>query len=175
MTGTEEEKSGFLEKRENQLETVIPDNATLDNGAQGVPFLEDKKHTIYTVSSQTFPLPDPEDLKKYKDIGFADKLVEMVVVEQAHRHELEKAEQQHNHQADNKLIQNYIDSTKEEQADAKRGQLYALIIVLLMTITGGAVAVFSGNNKWVGALFPGIGVTGIVATFIHGRYYSKAG
>lgn len=114
--------------------------------------------------SQSFtgPLPPPEILAGYEAIspGFALRIIEM-------------AEQQGNHRRamENKTVDAGITGMHRQYDEARLGQIFAFLIAAMFLGCGTYIAI--RGEPWAGALFGGIGLGGIVTTFIMGRTSSS--
>jgi hypothetical protein len=68
---------------------------------------------------------------------------------------------------ENRTADAQIDGMKREFEEARVGQICAWSISIAFLIAGSFVAI--RGQPWVGALFGGMGVSGIVANFIQGK------
>jgi uncharacterized membrane protein len=116
-----------------------------------------------SVASQfTGPIPPPELLRGYSEIlpGLPERIVSMAEQEAIHRRQIETKELQAN-----------IDFGHKQFAEARLGQLCALLI--------GSTAIFAGvytavhGHEIAGSIFGGTGVVGLVSVFIIGRRTQK--
>ncbi|NBD33137.1 MAG: hypothetical protein GVY17_09280 [Cyanobacteria bacterium] len=121
------------------------------------------------IRSSNSPLPDPYILEKYQELGYGQEVVNLIWKQQEHRHNLEIGESQHRQRMDEKLVNNYIESTKLEHEDRKRGQQYALAVTLAAILSGAIVAGIT-SSKWAGGVIGASGsLAGVASTFIQGR------
>jgi uncharacterized membrane protein len=81
--------------------------------------------------------------------------------EQAHRHNLER-----------RALDANVDELQRDRAEARLGQVFALVIGLA-AITGGVLAAVEGA-QWSGSIIGGGGVIGLVTAFIIGRRRPEA-
>lgn len=99
------------------------------------------------------PIPPPEILSKYDLVqpGFAERIVKMAEAEQQHRHTIETT------------------VVSESFVEAKRGQLYGLLIGIIAIIAGALASVAGAPIP--GAIIGGGGVIGLVSVFVLGRFF----
>jgi uncharacterized membrane protein len=97
-------------------------------------------------------------LQGYEDAcpGAASRILEMAEREAVHRRDLET-----------KALDAQIDGMKRQFHEARIGQLCAWSISICFLGIGSYVAIH--GQPWVGGLFGTMGISGIVANFIHGR------
>lgn len=116
-----------------------------------------RKKAQVTIHERTFsgPIPAPEVLAHYENIniGLANRIVKMAEKEQNHRHTLVETEQ------------------SLRFSEAKRGQLYALLIGSLALACGTYTAL--SGAEIAGTIIGGGGVIGLVSVFILGRSKKK--
>ena len=109
------------------------------------------------------PLPPPSLLSGYEAVcpGAADRIIRMAEQEVEHRRATETA-----------IVRAGVAQGQRDSDDAKRGQIFALVIVL--TSIGGAIFLgFNGHELSASAL--GLGAVGsVVTTFIMGRAAKSA-
>ncbi len=108
------------------------------------------------------PMPPPELLERYEQIcpGSADRMLGLVEGEAKYRREMESA-----------IVHSEIDRTRKSFAEAKRGQICAVIITL-STLIAGVYAAVTGHEV-SGSIIGSAGIGGIVTTFILGRAKHK--
>jgi len=78
-----------------------------------------------------------------------------------------EAESRHRQGLENRTTDAQINGMKREFQEARVGQLCAWSISIAFLVAGSFVAI--RGQPWVGALFGGMGVSGIVANFIQGK------
>lgn len=107
------------------------------------------------------PIPPPSMLAQYDDIapGLALRLVGHAEAEAQHRRSLE-----------NRMVEARIAESKANFAEARRGQVFALVITMSALMAGSYVAV--SGAPWAGGILGVAGIGGIVTTFILGRNLS---
>lgn len=156
-----------------QKNSVVPEVDSLD-------LLPDTKNRgmRFEISTTSNPLPEPEKLQQYNQLGVLDKAIEMIQKEQDHRHQQEEREQLHRHQQEKQqqehsnqleqdLVKNDEKSINLEHKDRTLGQVFGLIIGLFTVFTGGYVAV--NGSQWAGSFIGAGGVAGLTAVFVKGR------
>jgi uncharacterized membrane protein len=106
----------------------------------------------------TGPLPPPGILEQYEKIcpGTAARIIDAAGTEGLHRHNCES----------NALDAN-IEAMRRQFAEARLGQVFALIIALAFVIVGAYVSVH--GQPWSGTILGGVGLGGVVTAFIVGR------
>jgi uncharacterized membrane protein len=109
-------------------------------------------------SSFAGPLPPPQLLLGYEQAcpGSAERIIEMAEKEGIHRRSLEQSQ-----------VDWQIEAMRRQFAEARVGQFLAFGVTALFLGCGTYIAV--SGQPWAGALFGGIGLGGIVTTFILGR------
>ena len=114
-----------------------------------------KNHHILMRSG---PLPDPSELAEYEKIktGFAERILIMAEKQSSHRQELEQTK-----------LAAEVKQFERRDDEAKRGQLFALIIVLA-TIGGGIYTALRGAQIF-GSIIGGLGIASIIYIFVNGR------
>lgn len=121
-------------------------------------------HTSIEVT-ETFsgPLPHPDILRKYDMAcpGAADRLLSYVELEANHRRQLELS-----------ALTAEIRAAKRDSLEAKRGQVFALVITL-SALGLGAAAAMTGHEV-AGTMLGVGGIGGIVATFLGQRNRAEA-
>ena len=108
------------------------------------------------------PLPPPGMLEQYDKIcpGAATRIIDAAYEEGVHRHAVE-----------NKALDANIEAMRRQFAEARVGQVFALIIAIAFVIVGGYVSI--RGQPVSGTILGGVGLGGIVTAFIVGR--SKLG
>jgi len=114
------------------------------------------------ISRTNSPLPDPAILESYQALGYGDEVVDLIRKQQEHRQKMEAQAQQHSCQMDRELVDNYINDTKLEHEDKKRGQRHALTVTLT-AIIGGCIVAVSGYG-WPGGVISATGMMGLAST-----------
>jgi uncharacterized membrane protein len=102
------------------------------------------------------PLPPPEAMMKYKDLGLLEEIVEMTKKQAAHRCELESRQ-----------LDAEIKHQERRDTEAKKGQSCAFWIVMSSIAAGLAAALL--GYQWATACICAIGLSGIVTAFVKGR------
>jgi uncharacterized membrane protein len=104
------------------------------------------------------PLPHPEILAGYEEAcpGAALRIIQMAEEEGRSRRALEA-----------KVVDAQVEGLRRQFAEARLGQIFAFSIAALFLGCGTYIATL--GQPWAGALFGGIGLGGIVTTFIAGR------
>lgn len=104
------------------------------------------------------PLPPPGILEEYEKIcpGTAAKVIDAAHAEGLHRQNLES-----------RALDANIEAMRRQYAEARLGQVFALIIALAFVLVGAYVAVH--GQPWSGTILGGVGLGGIVTAFIVGR------
>ncbi len=104
------------------------------------------------------PLPPPPLLEHYERIcpGTASKMFELARIEGEHRRSMES-----------QSLQASIEAMRRQFSEARLGQVFAFIIALTFMI-GGAYVIIRGY-AWPGTVLSGVGLGGIVTSFIVGR------
>lgn len=97
------------------------------------------------------PVPPPDLLERYNQIipGAGERIIAMAEQETSHRHDIERT-----------IVTN-------EYREAKRGQIFAVIIGSLAIISGTIISL--QGAQWAGIAIGGGGVIGLVSVFIFGR------
>lgn len=119
-----------------------------------------KPQTLARITSVQFsgPLPPPALLKQYEEIcpGYAERLITAFEAESAHRREMER-----------KVLEAHVSRDNKQFAEARCGQICALIITL--AAIGAGVYTALAGYEIAGSVIGVGGISGIVATFIVGR------
>jgi uncharacterized membrane protein len=104
------------------------------------------------------PLPHPEILAGYEEAcpGAALRIIQMAEEEGRSRRALEA-----------KAVDAQVEGMRRQFREARLGQIFAFLIAVLFLGCGTYIAAL--GQPWAGALFGGIGLGGIVTTFILGR------
>ena len=104
------------------------------------------------------PLPPPGILEQYDKLcpGSAQRIIDAAHEEGVHRHELET-----------KALDANVEAMRRQFAEARLGQVFALIIALTFVGVGAYVSIH--GQPWSGTILGGIGLGGIVTAFIVGR------
>jgi uncharacterized membrane protein len=104
-------------------------------------------------------LPPPEILAGYEAVcpGAALRIIEMAEEQGTHRRAVE-----------NKAVDAQVEGMRRQFREARLGQIFAFLIAVFFLGCGTYIAT-AGGEPWAGALFGGIGLGGIVTTFIVGR------
>lgn len=104
------------------------------------------------------PLPPPESLRVYESVlkGLAERIVVMAEAEQNGRFRMED----HRHEE-------AMQTTREAFAAERRGQVFALVSVVVLT--GSAVACAVLGVVKIGVALAGATIVGVVAAFLHAR------
>lgn len=112
------------------------------------------------IRSATFagPVPPPDLLGNYEAIcpGSADRIFRMAEAQAEHRREMERA-----------IVIGQIEHSKKQFAEARCGQICALLITLTAICVGSYTAL--QGHEWAGGAIGVGGIGGIVTTFILGR------
>ena len=97
------------------------------------------------------PIPPPSILEGYNQIipGAAERIIAMAEQETSHRQDMEQT-----------IVIN-------EYREARRGQIFAVVIGSLAIISGAIISV--QGAQWAGIAIGGGGVIGLVSVFILGR------
>ena len=105
------------------------------------------------------PLPPPGILEQYEKIcpGTAQRIIDAAHAEGLHRQKLESQSLDAN-----------IEAMRRQFAEARLGQVFALIIAITFVVVGGYVAI--KGQPWSGTILGGVGLGGIVTAFIVGRH-----
>lgn len=113
---------------------------------------------LRSMSSFQGPLPPPDLLEGYEKVcpGAAQKILEAMQVEGAHRRTLET-----------KSLEANIEGMRRQFAEGRLGQIFAFSIAVVFVFVGAYVALH--GQPWPGAVFGSAGLGGIVTTFIVGR------
>jgi len=77
------------------------------------------------------------------------------------------AESVHRQMLESTALTANIEAMRRQYAEARLGQIFALIIALAFVIVGGYVSLH--GQPWSGTILGGIGLGGIVTAFIVGR------
>lgn len=120
--------------------------------ARGQQILGELQVVTQTTITRSGPLPPAEELLAYENVvqGSGERILMMAEKQAAHRMEMER------------LV------ITRQQDQSARGQHYGLIIGL-SGIIGGCVIAYLGHD-WVGGTLIGTTVTGLVSTFVMGKY-----
>ncbi|MCP5112171.1 MAG: DUF2335 domain-containing protein [bacterium] len=104
------------------------------------------------------PLPPPAQLAEYNEVlpGLAERIVTLTEEEARHRRSLEQ-----------KALEATSRNSENRDVEAKRGQVFAFTIAMSFILAGLIVAIWA--EPWAGTVFGGIGIGGIVSTFVLGR------
>jgi uncharacterized membrane protein len=104
------------------------------------------------------PLPPPGLLEHYEKIcpGSAQKIIDAAHDEGLHRQKLES-----------KALDANIEAMRRQYAEARLGQIFALVIAIAFVAVGGFIAI--KGQPWSGTILGGVGLGGIVTAFIVGR------
>ncbi|HLB58430.1 MAG TPA: DUF2335 domain-containing protein [Gammaproteobacteria bacterium] len=104
------------------------------------------------------PLPPPSVLAQYEEIqpGFAERIIKMAETQGEHRRTIE-----------NDHLKMAIEHTNRRDNEAKRGQIFAFIIVMIVIIATVFVALY--GYELASIALCGLGLTGIISTFVYGR------
>jgi len=135
---TKKQKNNFLVTRETQPPATSPDS-------------KEKIQIKVQQLTHQGPLPLPQLLEQYDRVlpGCAERIVAMAEKEQGHAHAKETRGQE------------------GDIAEAKRGQIFGLIIGLFTIFSGAYVAV--RGHHFTGGFISTAGVVGLVSVFILGR------
>lgn len=131
----------------------------IPNQQQKNPHPKQNNHGLIAHHEQyTGPIPNAVELQRYEDIepGFAGRILTMAEKEQVARHEL-------NTTSSNKVFeieQNKISITK-------RGQWFALFIVLFVLLLAGYISYLGNTNAAAGLV--GAVIVGIILAFVGGN------
>ena len=109
------------------------------------------------------PYPEPEQLAKYEQIqpGFAERLIVMAEIEQKERHDLQAKIYSINERMFN-----------EEIKLQKRGQNYALVSIILITIRC-CYGFFLGHASESMKIAIGV-ILGVVGLFVTGKWFRSS-
>jgi uncharacterized membrane protein len=104
------------------------------------------------------PLPPPGILEQYEKIcpGAATRIMDAAHAESVHRQTLEST-----------ALGAQVEAMRRQYAEARVGQVFALIIALAFVLVGGYVSIH--GQPWSGTILGSIGLGGIVTAFIVGR------
>jgi uncharacterized membrane protein len=102
-------------------------------------------------------------LEGYENVvpGAAERLIAMVEKEQSFRHKMEKS-----------LLDAQIKDARQDRAEARLGQIFALVIGLTTVVTGGVTAV--RGAQLAGGFIGSAGVASLVTVFVAGRKNKSA-
>jgi uncharacterized membrane protein len=108
------------------------------------------------------PIPPAEDLEKYESVhkGFADRLLIMAEKEQHARIESNRT-----------IIENAKQESIQRNKNLKRGQLFALFSIIILTALCVYIAYLGDTDsaKWIVVS----GIVGVVGLFITGRITNR--
>lgn len=132
----------------------------------------------FEISTTSDPLPEPEKLQQYQQLGLLEVAIQMIQKEQDHRHQQEEREQLHRHQQEKQeqqrrnqveqdVVKNDEKSINLEHRDRTLGQIFGLVIGLFTVGMGGYVAV--NGSQWAGGFIGTGGVVSLAAVFVKGR------
>jgi uncharacterized membrane protein len=136
----------------------VPDTPKPNPRQQQPP--DNPAHLRMEISASRFvgPLPHPEILAGYEEAcpGAALRIIQMAEDEGRSRRALEA-----------KAVDAQVEGMRRQFWEARLGQIFAFSIAALFLGCGTYIATL--GQPWAGALFGGIGLGGIVTTFIAGR------
>jgi uncharacterized membrane protein len=103
-------------------------------------------------------LPPARLLKGYEEacLGAAERVIAMAEVQGNHRRAMEV-----------RMAEASVEEMRRAFTEARVGQLCALAISLAFLVVGAYVSIH--GQPWVGGILGTMGLSGIVANFIHGR------
>ena len=106
----------------------------------------------------TGPLPPPGILEQYEKIcpGASTRIMDAAHAESVHRQTLEST-----------ALGANVEAMRRQYAEARLGQVFALIIALVFVLVGGYVSIH--GQPWSGTILGSVGLGGIVTAFIVGR------
>lgn len=113
------------------------------------------------------PIPHPKLLGEYEAIspGMADRIFSMAESEMKHRHAMEAKAMEADIEYNNNWARNYA-------MEVRFGQWFAFIVTIFLAVIG-AVVILNGGSPVAGSVISGLGVGGIITTFILGRSGTK--
>lgn len=135
-----------------------PKNQPAKNQPIDIPNQATRRESRVTTAAFSGPIPPPDLLSGYESAcpGAADRIIRMAEEEGVHRRSVQKL-----------VVDAQIEEVRSQFAEAKRGQICAVVIAVAGLFAGAYTAV---AGYQIAGSFLGVGgVGGIVTTFILGR------